>query len=103
MASHGWLARVFGTEVAADRPRKGDESKKAVRRVEKRLCGNCASPVGVAAHRCPHCGYRLAQPNAPHGDDRLPDGAVSKRGLDENSAEVSLPHGVTALTGVSGV
>src|SRR5262245_49353530 len=73
MASHGWLARVFGTEGAPDRPRttKGSKALRAAPLVEKRSCANCASSVSAAAHRCPHCGYRLVRPDAPRAEERL--------------------------------
>jgi ribosomal protein L40E len=110
MASHGWLSRVFGTEGGVDRPpkRKEPSALKTVARVEKRVCGNCANAVGIAAHRCPHCGYRLAQPTAPCADDRPgrrePDASASTSGLDESGTPVAipLPLGVAALTRASG-
>ena len=102
MDSRGWLARVFGTEGAPERPRK--KVPKDAPRVEKRSCGNCRGTVAVAAHRCPHCGYRLAQPNPAPNADRSgrsqPEDAAPAPGL-----TVPLLHGATvevALTGASG-
>jgi len=72
MAARGWISRVFGSEDSPvhARKRKDPGVLKAAGRVQKRMCGNCHGPVGAAAHRCPHCGYRLAHPNPPRTDDR---------------------------------
>lgn len=95
MAAQGWLSRVFGTEDPSCRPRKRNDPRgvQAARQVEKRLCGNCRGPVGAAAHRCPHCGYRLAHPNPPRTDDR----PVRSGPDDPASARRDSTHGLSDL------